>query len=157
MSKSGKIALVVYTALFLLVTKARRVINGLQFRFNGIKVLSTFAGGTVSQLQLNLLVRNPLPLSVTIDSIRGNLYVQGVRLSSYDNDVDITTPIDIKGRSITPVNLDFYVDWSNLGAAAKANILSGDITTFTMQFVGTVTVGGHAFNISKTVSYYDLV
>ena len=157
MSKSGKIALVVYTALFLLVTKARRVINGLQFRFNGLKVLSTFAGGTVSQLQLNLLVRNPLPLSVTIDSIRGNLYVQGVRLSSYDNDVDITTPIDIKGRSITPVNLDFYVDWSNLGAAAKANILSGDITTFTMQFVGTVTVGGHAFNISKTVSYYDLV
>ena len=157
MSKSGKIALVVYTALFLLVTKARRVINGLQFRFNGIKVLSTFAGGTVSQLQLNLLVRNPLPLSVTIDSIRGKLYVQGVRLSTYDNDVDITTPIDIKGRSITPVNLDFYVDWSNLGAAAKANILSGDITTFTMQFVGTVTVGGHAFNISKTVSYYDLV
>ena len=119
MNKKGKIALVVYTALFLLITKARRVINGLQFRFNGLQLLSTFGGGTVSKIRLNLLLRNPLPFSITIDSIQGQIYTQGVRMTNYDYDVDITTPIDIKGRSITPVSLDFYVDWRKLGEAVK--------------------------------------
>lgn len=157
MNKKGKIALVVYTALFLLITKARRVINGLQFRFNGLQLLSTFGGGTMSKIRLNLLLRNPLPFSITIDSIQGQIYAQGVRMTNYEYDVDITTPIDIKGRSITPVSLDFYVDWRKLGEAVKQNVLTGDITTFTVQFVGVITVSGHAFNVSKTISYYDLV
>ena len=157
MKKKGKIALVVYTALFLLVTKARRVINGLQFRFNGLQILSTFAGGSISTIRLNLLLRNPLPFSITIDRIQGQLYAQGVRMTNYDYDVDITTPIEIKGRSITPVSLDFSVDWYKLGEAVKANVLSGDISTFTVQFVGSVTVGSHVFPVSKTISYYDLV
>lgn len=157
MKQSGKIALVVYTALFLIITRIRRVINGLQFRFNGLQILSTFAGGYLSTVRLNLLIRNPLFFGVTVDAIQGQLYAQGVRMTNYDYDVNITHPIDLKARSITPVSLDFLVDWSKLGEAVKANILSGDISTFTVQFVGTVTVEGHPVNVSKTISYYDLV
>ena len=157
MKQKTKIALIAYTAIFLLVTKVRQVVNGLQFRFNGIQVLSTFAGGNVSQLRLNLLLRNPLPFSVTIDDIVGKLYIQGVRTSNYENDIDLDVPIEIKGRSITPIALDFFVSWPNLADAVKANILSGNIQTFTAQFDGYITAEGKRFKVSKTISYYDLV
>lgn len=155
--KTAKIAFIAYAALFLLLTKVRQVVNGLQFRFNGLQVLSTFAGGNVSQLRLNLLLRNPLPFTVTINDIVGKLYIQGVRASSYENDIDLQRPIEIKGRSITPVSLDFYVSWGNAMEAVKQNILSGDISSFTAQFVGKITAEGRTFNVSKTLSYYDLV
>lgn len=151
MTKTGKIALVVYTALFFLVTKVRQVINGLQFRFNGLQLLST------DMIRFAVLLRNPLPFGVTIDAIQGDVYVQGQRVSNYAHDVDLQLPIEIKPSSITPVNLDVYVDFNNLSQAVYDNILSGDIRTFTAQFVGTVTVGGKSIPVSKTISYYDLV
>ena len=155
--KTKKIALFAYAVIFLLVTKVRQVVNGLQFRFDSLQVVSMFAGNNVMQLRLNLLLRNPLPFSVTINSIRGQLYIQGVRASNYENDVDITTPIDLKGRSITPVGLDFYVSFGQTLQAVKANIMSGNIQTFTAQFVGQIAVEGKTFDVSKTISYYDLV
>ena len=151
MSRTTKIALIAYTALFFLVTKVRQVINGLQFRFNGLQVVGT------DIVRFNILLRNPLPFGATIDAIQGQIFVQGKRVSNRENDVDIKLPINIKPSSITPVALDVYFDWENLSMAVYENIMTGDISTFTAQFVGTVTVGGRKLNVSKTISYYDLV
>lgn len=157
MKKSSRIALLVYTALFLLVTKVRRIIDGLQIRFNGLQIINSFTGNNVSVLRINILLRNPLPFGVTIDSIIGDIYIQGNRASDYAHDVNITTPIEIKPSSITPASLDITVDWLNVGAALRDNIISGSISTFTAVFDGVITAGGHAFNVKKTISYYDLV
>lgn len=155
-SKKSKIALLVYGSLFLLVTRVKRVVDGLQLRFNGIENLMTFANNGVSKLRINLLLRNTLPFGVTINSITGKIYMQGEPVSGYDNDVEISTPVVIKPKSITPISIDIYVTWMNLTYAIRDNILSGDIRTFTAQFIGEMVVNGRAFPVDKTISYYDL-
>lgn len=157
MKKNTKIALLVYTALFFIITKVRQVINGLQFRFNGLQIMSSWAGGTVSTLRLNLLLRNPLPFGVTIDSIVGDVYIQGHRASNLAHDVNMTIPIEIKPSSITPVSLDITIDWGHAGFAIRDSIMSGSIESFTAVFDGVITVNGRSFNVKKTISYYDLV
>lgn len=153
MTSKQKIAIVVYTALFLLITKVRRIINNLGFRFNGITILSTDPDEKTSQVQLSLLLNNSLPLSVTIDAIKGDLYIQGVPAAHIDQTLGVT----IAANAITPLNLIATVDFSALNAGVKANIASGDIRNITLQLVGTITAEGRTFNVNKQFTYYDLV
>lgn len=152
MTKKQKIALVVYTALYLVVTKVRQIVRGLAFKFTGIQVLSSWAGNGVSQIRLSLLLRNSLPFGVTVDRIDGDIYVQGRKIAVIQQALNLR----IDANSITPVNLDFTVDWRSLGMSAYDNVLSGDIRTLSIQFIGSITAEGRAVHVNKTISWYDI-
>lgn len=153
MTKKQKIALVVYGALFLLITKVRNVIRNLGFRFNGISVLSTDVENNTSQVAISLLLRNSLPFSVTVDAIAGDVYLQGVQAATINQAINTT----ITANSITPVTVIATLRWLGVADGVRANILSGDIRNLNIQLVGTITAEGRSFNVAKTITYYDLV
>lgn len=151
MNKSTKIALVVYTAVWLLVNKVRNVVRGLAIKYTGILFLS--GDGDNSRVQLSLLLRNSLPFSVTINRIDGILYLQGSAAASINQELNLR----IEGTSVTPVNLLVDIDWGGVSQGVYNNIMTGNIETLSLQFVGSVTAEGKTFNVTKTIGYYDLV
>jgi len=153
MRKEAKIALVIYTAIWLLVNKVRNVIRGLAIKYNGFRILSSVDGGNVSRVRLSLLLRNTIPLGITVNAISGTIYMQGVPAAAIDQQLDLY----IESNSITPVDLDFDIDWTGVNSGIYANVMSGNVATLSFKFVGTITAEGRAFNVNKTIGYYDLV
>lgn len=152
MNSNQKIAVVVFTAIFLLVTRVRRVLRGLAIKFNGVRIVSTTADYT-AQLQINALLRNTLPFSVTVDSIDGLVYLNGVQAGT----ITQYTPITIHARAITPASLMLNVDFKAVGEGVQANIMSGAVQNLNIRIVGNMVVEGRKFNIDKVFSYGDFV
>ena len=123
---------------------------GLQsYSFSGIDLTN----GTVS-LTLNIYVKNPLLVGVTLKAVQGDVYVQGEKVGYVNTAIDYYLS---GGRThILPivVNLTF-------AGAAKgliANIQSGDIHTLTMTFDGKVFVGNYNVGVPVKIDldYNDL-
>ena len=89
-------------------------------------------------LRLNLYIKNPLLVGLTIKGIDGKVYAQGMQVGT----VNTTYNYYLAGghSHILPVLVD--LDISQMGQAAWANIQSGDIRTLTVAFDGHVYVGG---------------
>lgn len=109
---------------------------------------------TVS-LNLNLLIKNPLLVGLTIKGVVGNVYVQGVQVGN----VNTTYNYYISGAAthILPVIVNLHI--GSVGEAAMRNIASGDIRSLTIDFDGKVYVGSWnvAIPLQFELNYNDLV
>lgn len=108
--------------------------------------------GTVS-LNLNFIIKNPLFVGLTLNSIRGYIYAQGQKVGYINTDINYY----LSGRHthIVPVVVNLV-----LGAAFDAlllNIQSGDIRTLTMAFDGKLYVGKVGVPLQINLDYNDFV
>lgn len=98
--------------------------------------------GTVS-LDLNILLKNPLLVGLTVKGIQGDLYIQGHKSGVVNTVYDYYIA---GGKThIIPVVVNLVA--SEVLQAAIKNIQSGDIKTLTMAFDGKLYVGQYHVGI----------
>lgn len=117
------------------------------YSFEGLDLNS----GT-AKLNINVRIKNPLVVGVTIKGITGDVYAQGEKIGY----VNTTYNYYLSGghTHILPVvvNIQFGGAW----AAIKANINSGDFKTITVAFDGKVQVGNMNLPLKFELDYNDL-
>lgn len=108
------------------------VIKVYSYAFEAISLVD----GTI-RMRLDLLIKNPLLVGLTIKSIQGDVYAQGVKVGA----INTTYNYYLAGghNHILPIMVD--LDMLQIGSAAWANIQSGDIRTLTVAFDGKIYVG----------------
>ena len=110
--------------------------------------------GTVS-LNLNLFIKNPLLVGITIKGVLGDVYAQGYKVGTVNTAYDYYIA---GGKThILPVIVD--LNMMDVGQAAILNIQSGDIRTLTIAFDGKLYVGSYsvAIPLQLELDYNDLV
>ena len=118
------------------------------YSFRSIDVVSQ----TVS-LNLNLLIKNPLFVGVTIKGIVGDVYAQGIKVGKVNTTYDYYIA---GGRThILPVVVN--LNMTDVGQAAMLNIQSGDISTLTVAFDGKLMVGNIGIPLQFDLNYNDLI
>ena len=112
------------------------------------------ANDTVS-FDLNISIKNPLLVGITVSGIEGDIYVQGVK-AGYVN-MQFNYYISGGRTHILPIVVNLKL--SSLSQAAIQNIQSGDLQTLTVSFNGKLYVGsyGVAIPIQLDYNYNDLV
>lgn len=106
-------------------------------------------------LNLNLSIKNPLLVGLTIKGVMGDVYVQGLKVGYINTTYDYYLS---GGRThVLPVVVN--LDLSDTGAAVIQNIQSGDISTLTIAFDGKIYIGAHKIGIPLQfeLDYNDLV
>ena len=126
------------------------VVRVKDFAFKGLNL----ANKTVS-LYLNVLVKNPLFVGITINSIVGDVYAQGKKIGA----VNTTLNYYISGGKthVLPVVVD--LNMGDMGDAALLNIQSGDIRNLTIDFNGKIYAGKANVGVplQLTLNYEDWV
>lgn len=91
---------------------------------------------TVS-LNINMLIKNPLLVGLTIKGVKGDVYMQGLKVGY----VNTTFNYYLAGghTHVLPVIVNLGI--GDLGQAIWQNIQSGNINTLTVAFDGKVYVG----------------
>lgn len=110
--------------------------KGLVVRMKSYQFAGLNEDGTV-RLILNLLVKNPLLVGLTIKGVKGDVYAQGYQVGIVDTVYDYYLA---GGKThVLPVYVDLNITeaWS----ALLANINSGDVRTLTIAFNGKIYVG----------------
>lgn len=87
-------------------------------------------------LNLNLSIRNPLMVGVTIRGITGDVYVEDRLVGRINMRYDYF----ISGGKTHVIPIIVNLDLSQIGPAIMANITSGDINTLDIKFDGKVAV-----------------
>lgn len=118
---------------------------------NGIDVLSDKLG-----LILNFAVKNPTFYSVNLHRISGTIYINNQEIGSVDQIYD--RKLQSHKTSIVPVLIETKI--SKLSGSLKEAIVSGDVASTTVQFLGKVEVGSKnivSIPVNKTVMWGALV
>lgn len=92
--------------------------------------------GTVS-LNLNLLVKNPLFVGVTIKGITGEVYAQGQKIGYVNTNLDYF----LGGAKAHIIPVVVNLQFTDVMRAALLNVQSGDVRTLTVAFDGKLFVG----------------
>lgn len=95
--------------------------------------------GTVS-LNLNLLIKNPLLVGLTIKNVTGDVYVQGQRVGYVNTSYDYY----IAGGKTHILPVIVNLQMGDLLQSALLNIQSGDIRTLTVAFNGKLYVSNYS-------------
>ncbi len=112
----------------------------------------SLADGTAS-LNLNLMVKNPLLVGVTIQGVQGDVYMQGEKVGKIDTTYNYTLA---GGKThVLPVVINLTLD--QVTKAALMNIESGDVRTLTVGFDGKIFIGSIGIPLSLKLDYNDLV
>ena len=110
--------------------------KGLVIKLDSYTFRSINTDGTVS-LNLNLRVKNPLLVGITIKGISGDVYAQGHQVGTINTTYDYYLA---GGKThILPVVVNLAL--GDVLTAAQLNIASGDIRNLTVSFDGKVYVG----------------
>ena len=119
------------------------------WRFNSIDI----ANRTVF-IDLNMLVKNPLFIGMTLNSIVGDVYIQGKNVGG----INTTLNYFLSGGHTHIVPVSVGLDLHDISDAAILNIQSGDIRTLTVAFDGKLYVGKSNIGIPVQVmlDYNDL-
>jgi len=110
--------------------------------------------GTVG-LSVQFVIKNPLLIGLTLSRIEGQVFAQGQQVGTIDEDLNYYIA---GGRThILPVNVELLL--SSVQRAAMANIESGDIHTFTVDFDGKLYVSNYKIPvpIQFSFNYGDLI
>lgn len=111
--------------------------KGLVVRVNSYSFRSIDLVNSTVSLNLNISIKNPLLVGLTIKGIEGDVYVQCHKVGNVDTRYDYYIA---GGRThILPVVVN--LNMSDVGTAAMLNIQSGDIRTLTIAFNGKLKVG----------------
>ena len=119
------------------------------YSFRGI----SFTDNTVS-LNLNLSIKNPLLIGLTIKGVLGDVYVQGQKVGT----VNTTYDYYLAGGKTHILPVIVNLQTSSLGEAALQNIQSGNIQTLTISFNGKIMVGKYGVGVPLQIDldYKDL-
>lgn len=151
MEKWVKIGLGLALLYYGVLQGARGLVIGVQnFAFKSID----FVSSTVS-LYLNLRIKNPLLVGLTIKGVQGDVYAQGKKVGYVNTTYDYYLG---GGRThIVPVIVNLQMQ--EVGQAALLNIQSGDIRTLQIAFDGKVYVGDWNIGIPLQIEldYNDLM
>lgn len=114
----------------------------------------SLSDGTAA-LNLNLSVRNPLLVGVTIRGIVGDVYAQDILVGK----VNMRYDYYIAGGKTHVIPIIVNLDLRSVGSALVENINSGDINTLNLKFDGKVAVGDYYIGIpvKLNIGYKDLV
>lgn len=153
MEKKKIIWLGVIAGVYALVTRVRWVINNLSWRFAGLAIIASNNETNSCTVDLRLQLRNISSLSVRLNSIVGDIYMQGVKVGEISQAYNQI----ITKRSISVVDIVFELYWKGVAEAVKANILSGDIRNLNFQFMGYLEAEGRKIRIDKVITYQELV
>ena len=129
--------------------------KGLVVRVSSYSFRSVSLVNNTVSLNLNLLIKNPLLVGLTIKGVVGDVFVQGLKVGSVNTTYDYYIA---GGRThILPVIVD--LDMSSVGEAAMLNIQSGDVHTLTIAFNGKLMVGEYGVSVplQLELDYNDLV
>lgn len=119
----------------------------------------TFSGLSVTdntiQLTLNLLIKNPLLVGVTIKGVTGEVYAQGFQIGS----VNTTYNYYIAGGKTHVLPVIVNLNMSDVLHAGLMNIQSGDVRTLTIAFDGYIMAGKYNIKVPLQfeLDYNDLV
>ncbi len=130
---------------------ARGLVVGVKsYSFRGIDLNN----GTVSFF-LNILVKNPLVVGLTLKGVKGNVYIQGQNVGQVNTRYDYY--LSGGHTHIIPVIVNLQL--AGLGQAAILNIQSGDVRTLTIGFDGKLFIGDYNIGVplQLTLDYNDLV
>lgn len=119
----------------------------------------TFSGLSLTdntmQLTLNLLIKNPLLVGVTIKGVTGEVYAQGFQIGS----VNTTYNYYIAGGKTHILPVIVNLNMSDVLHAGLMNIQSGDVRTLTIAFDGYIMAGKYNIKVPLQfeLDYNDLV
>ena len=119
----------------------------------------TFSGLSLTdntmQLTLNLLIKNPLLVGVTIKGVTGEVYAQGFRIGG----VNTTYNYYIAGGKTHILPVVVNLNMSDVLHAGLMNIQSGDVRTLTIAFDGYIMAGKYNIKVPLQfeLDYNDLV
>lgn len=155
MNKSSKkiVWLGIIAGVYLIASRVSRVVRNLAWRFTGVSVIASNNETNSATVRVGLQLRNSTPVSVLLNSIVGEIYIQGVRVGSVNQAYNMV----IQRESITNLDIIFELFWSGMAQAIKTNVLSGDIRNLNFQFVGYLEVEGHKINLNQVITFQDLV
>lgn len=146
MSPTTKIILASAGVLYLLTQGVKNI----KIIFNRIDISEIDLG--LLRLNINLYVKNPLPISFNISDIAGDIYIQDVNCGKIDYPVNQT----LRGLSTSEFNVSFNIKQEQLGEALFANIMTGDVKTLTCRFVGYVKFGKVKVKVDHKFGFKDI-
>lgn len=130
--------------------------KGLVVRVNSYSFRSIDLVNSTVSLNLNISIKNPLLVGLTIKGIEGDVYAQGHKVGNVDTRYDYYIA---GGRThILPVVVN--LNMSDVGTAAMLNIQSGDVRTLTIAFNGKLNVGSKyevSVPLQLDLDYNDLI
>ena len=101
-----------------------------------------FANNTIS-LYLNLAIKNPLLIGVTVKGIQGDVYIQGIKAGYINMSYDYF----LGGGKTHVLPVIVNLDISGVSDAVVANIRTGDFKNITAAFDGKVIAGKYEIAI----------
>ena len=107
-------------------------------------------------LEVTLYVRNPLLATVFVRSIAGTISVMGMPVGVIDTVINKR----IYARSTSYIPVHVQISYAAMGAAAWANIMSGNVQTLTVEFAGKITAGEKValpIPVKKLWTYQDII
>ena len=147
MNDFGKI-LVIGSALWYFVLRG---VNSLKIVFEKLTVSSIEVG--YIKLRLSILIHNPLLISIPIDDIVGDVFIQGIQCANIAFPVAST----LKGLTTTRLYIDFNVQQQQLTEAVWQNIQTGDIRSLTCRFAGYIKVKNINIPVDRVFTFNELM
>ena len=119
------------------------------WQFRGIDLTNGYVDFTI-----NFLIKNPLIVGLTLNRIYGDLFMQGQKVGY----INSTYNYYLSGGRTHQIPVGVRIKISQLGAAALANIQSGDIKSLTIAFDGEILIGsaGVPIPINWSTDYEEL-
>ena len=141
--------------LSLLYYGVLRGAKGLKVRIHSYSVRSVSISDMTASLNLNLSIKNPLLVGLTIKGVQGDVYAQGQKVGT----VNTTYDYYLAGGKTHVLPVVINLDLTNAGQAALLNIQSGDIRTLTIRFDGKLFAGKYNVGVPLKfeLDYNDLV
>lgn len=127
--------------------------RGLVVRIQSYSFRSISLADQTVSLNLNLLIKNPLFIGLTIKGIIGDVYAQGVQVGK----VNTTYDYYIAGGKTHILPVVVNLNMTDLGQATLLNIQSGDINSLTVAFDGKLMVGNIGIPLQFDLDYKDIM
>lgn len=128
--------------------------KGLSVRIQSYSFRSVDLSAMTASLNLNLSIKNPLLVGLTIKGIQGDVYAQGEKVGTVNTSYDYY----LAGGKTHVLPVVVNLDLTSSGQAALLNIQSGDVSTLTIMFDGKLFVGKYNVGIPLKfeLDYSDL-
>ena len=128
----------------------KRTIDAVQINYRALQIIG-IESGQVS-FDLSFLIYNPLPASIKIDGIEGDIYMMGRKVAVVSQNVQQT----VESRAYSELHIYFLVSAIDLGQALFDNIMTGTIESLTVGFDGIITINGIDVKLCKSYTFNEL-
>ena len=129
--------------------------KGLMVRIHSYSFNSVNLSDMTASLNLNLSIKNPLLVGLTIKGVQGDVYAQGQKVGT----VNTSYNYYLAGGKTHVLPVVVNLDMTSAGQAALLNIQSGDVRTLTIAFDGKLFAGKYNVGVPLKfeLDYNDLM